>query len=559
MDQKNHKNRDELLLDRLRQIVLENLQNEQFGVEDLSREIGMSRSQLHRKLKKTAKKSISQFIREIRLEKAHELLKGNVGTVSEVSYRVGFSSPAYFSTSFKNYFGFPPGEAQIRDDSHQTTDTSLRPRPAKDRIAGGSSRKGLQILVVGMLLGLAALFAYYSLYKTSSHVDPPEDFEKASRSIAVLPLKNWSGIDSLEYVSDGLSDAVIYKIANVEFLEKVVPFTTMLSYKNTKKVITEIAEEQGVSHVLQGSFQLAGEQVKVALQLIDGKSDKQIWSDEFSGKWESNEIFLLQQKVARNVVAALDHNLSDQVADQIKEYQTQNFEAYKQFRLAEHQRYKYTPESFKVAIPYYEKALQLDSNFVEAYGRLAQIYVYQGLIWGVVNEEKAWADAKKLLERAFQIDPDDPYINEQLYNGYLYYGWNFDELKKRMESDLENPQFNRLNDLTFDFKIKMGYYEDALQSINTRISVNPNGNNFGKKAELLFTMGDLQACDDLLAENDALWDDGFYLRESAKWHFYLGNIEDSQRQLERVKQGFDTQPPIVLWLDAVLGETLGKD
>lgn len=106
---------NEILLRRLRQIVLLNLTNEQFNVERFSKEIGISRSHLHRKLKLLTGKSISQFIREIRLEEAKQLLEDNHATASEVAFMVGFSSSSYFNTCFHAFYGFPPGELKRRN------------------------------------------------------------------------------------------------------------------------------------------------------------------------------------------------------------------------------------------------------------------------------------------------------------------------------------------------------------------------------------------------------------------------------------------------------------
>jgi len=101
---------EENFLFKLREIVIQNLADESFGVKELSREIGLSRSQIHRKLKALTGKSVSQFIRETRLEEARKLLEAGTGTAAEISYRVGFNTPSYFNKCFHNYFGITPGE-----------------------------------------------------------------------------------------------------------------------------------------------------------------------------------------------------------------------------------------------------------------------------------------------------------------------------------------------------------------------------------------------------------------------------------------------------------------
>ena len=99
---------------KLNEIIEANLSNEQFGVDEFARETGLSRSVLMRKLKSATDKSINQFIREARLQRAMEMLRKNVASVSEIAYKVGFGSPAYFNTCFSEFFGITPGEFKKR-------------------------------------------------------------------------------------------------------------------------------------------------------------------------------------------------------------------------------------------------------------------------------------------------------------------------------------------------------------------------------------------------------------------------------------------------------------
>ena len=90
--------------------IKQNLDNEQFGVEDIARNVGFSRSQLHRKLKALSGKSANQLITEVRLNEAHRMLKQKTGTVSEVAYSVGYSNLSYFTKCFKEKFGCLPSK-----------------------------------------------------------------------------------------------------------------------------------------------------------------------------------------------------------------------------------------------------------------------------------------------------------------------------------------------------------------------------------------------------------------------------------------------------------------
>ncbi|MCB2221644.1 MAG: helix-turn-helix domain-containing protein [Bacteroidetes bacterium] len=106
---------DHEFLKKVTEIIEENVSNEQFGVSELAREMGMSRSNLLRKIKKQTHLSVSLFIRQVRLKQSMELLKQTSLNVSEVAFKVGFSSTSYFIKCFREYYGYPPGEAGKRE------------------------------------------------------------------------------------------------------------------------------------------------------------------------------------------------------------------------------------------------------------------------------------------------------------------------------------------------------------------------------------------------------------------------------------------------------------
>jgi signal transduction histidine kinase/DNA-binding response OmpR family regulator len=101
---------DRRFLEKLQQIVEQEIENENLSVEDVARNMAMSRSQLHRKLSAITGQSAGEFLRNYRLDRAMELLRAKAGNVSEVAWSVGFSNPKYFSTSFKERFGISPSE-----------------------------------------------------------------------------------------------------------------------------------------------------------------------------------------------------------------------------------------------------------------------------------------------------------------------------------------------------------------------------------------------------------------------------------------------------------------
>ncbi len=100
---------DDIFISKLCDVIEDNLSNEFFSVQELSTSIGLSRSQLHRKLEALCNKTSSQFIREYRLERAHEFITNKIGTISEIAYKVGFGTTSYFNKCYKEYYKYTPG------------------------------------------------------------------------------------------------------------------------------------------------------------------------------------------------------------------------------------------------------------------------------------------------------------------------------------------------------------------------------------------------------------------------------------------------------------------
>ena len=156
-------------------IILENISNEQFGVSELADALNMSRSNLLRKLKKQTGLSVSQFIRQVRLERALEILRDGNATVSEISWQVGFSSTSYFIKCFREIYGYPPGEFSKQEMSSDDEE--------KPVVSDGKKRR-MGILVAVILIVLAGILWIF--------LKPTAKSAATDKSIAVLPFKNES-------------------------------------------------------------------------------------------------------------------------------------------------------------------------------------------------------------------------------------------------------------------------------------------------------------------------------------------------------------------------------
>ncbi len=552
---------DETFMNRLADILEANLEDEHFGVKELTKEMRVSRSQLHRKLNALTGKSSSQFIREYRLQKAMEMLRDNVATASEIAYRVGFGSPTYFNTSFKEYFGYPPGEVKFRNTAvdSETEDIKNPSTNGIDQISEKTSKS--RILLFSALALLSVIVISIVLFRGSKNTLKAETVGTpiSEKSIAVLPFKNWSGDPDLEYISDGMTDAVISRLSQIHSIDKVIPFTSTLKYRETDKSIPEIANELGVKTILQGNFQISGDQVKISLRMIDGPSDDHFWSDEYFGEWRSDEIFYIQAKVAENVAKNMGAAITAKDVNAISKIPTKNYEAYKLFQQAEFQFNKTDKVALEKAKPLYERAIALDSNFVEAYVGLANVWNAGGHTWGLYNEREAWGNMKMLLNKAVKIDDTNNKLYQILYNGYFQYEWDFELFEKFYQENLE--QDIKGNGWLTAYALKMGRFNDALSQINWLTLANPEfGFLYPGKALTLMFLERKEEAIALLDNKDSLYSNNFYaLMESAKVYYYLGAYEKSERQLKKVMDNFADRPPLLLWLNALHQEMDGNN
>jgi len=226
---------------KLTELVEANLANEHFGPENLAREMGISHISLHRKLKTALNQTISQFIREIRLKKAKELLLNDDLTVSEIAYQVGFGSPTYFNNCFHEYFGFAPGEMRNREQNQEPVE-----------IAADSNIKKTGRTKMWMALIICFIFLIPLFYFLINTISGSKEVGAKEKSIALLPFKSLSSDPEKQYLADGMMDAILLHLSKIKDL-RVISRTSFEQYRKTDKTAKTIGRELDVAYVLEGS------------------------------------------------------------------------------------------------------------------------------------------------------------------------------------------------------------------------------------------------------------------------------------------------------------------
>lgn len=376
-------------LSQIRALVDRNISNEQFGVSELAEEMNMSRSNLLRKVKKETQLSVSQLISQVRLQKAMELLKTTSLNVSEVSHEVGFNSPSYFIKCFREYYGYPPGEAGKRIGVEAQPVGSL-PDP-DDKPASASKRTWI---VAACAIAFAAIgFALFSFWPSPAYSD-------VEKSIAVLPFKNDSNDSTNVYLINGLMESTLNNLQRMQNL-KVISRTSAEKYRNTSKSIPEMAQELNVNYFVEGSGQKIGDQILLNIQLIDGKNDRHLWARQYRRKVE--DIFELQQEIAKNIADEIKVIITPEVEKRITKKPTENVEAYDLYLKGKDLFYQSTGESLRASVPLFQQAIEKDEKFAMAYANLVMVYYYLDVF---AFNKKYTEEINQLSDKAMLYDPN---------------------------------------------------------------------------------------------------------------------------------------------------------
>lgn len=441
-------------LSKATEIIEENISNEQFGVSELAEEMGMSRSNLLRKIKKITGVSVSQFIRQIRLKKAMDMLRQTSLNVSEISFSVGFSSVSYFIRCFRDYYGFPPGEAGQKDTREEPVRPTVRHK-----------KKGkVVIYYVAAIVILVSVGVWMVFLKPSS--SGSIDLEK---SIAVLPFKNNSSDSTNIHIINGLMESTLNNLQKMEDL-RVISRTSVEKYRTAGKTIPEIAGELNVSYLIEGSGQKIGDQILLHIQLIEAPLDKHIWSERYRRK--ATDIFDLQQEVAKNIAEQIQVIITPEEEERIAKIPTNDLVAYDYFLKGMDLFYKGTREGLEEAIPYLQKAVEHDNEFARAYAVIAISYYYLD----VLQAEKRYSELiNNYADKALLYDSKLP---QSLIAKALFYMNNreYDLAVPHLEKALEyNPNSALVINILSDFYVNHvpnieKYLEYALKGITLDIA-----------------------------------------------------------------------------------------
>ncbi len=288
----------------------------------------------------------------------------------------------------------------------KTVDTAADPKGLPGAVR--SRRNVASLIAVGAVISI--LCGYFLLSHSA--------VSRLDKSIAVLPFDNFSEDKENEHFAEGVHDDLLTSLARIEDL-KVISRTSVMQYRGKAHNIRAIAQELGVSAVLEGSVRRSGNRVRLVVQLIDALNDRHIWAQEYDR--DLTDVFAIQSALAQEIANQLKAKLSANEVTRIKERPTTSGEAYQLYLQAHamYSRAEETLETLQRAEQLYEKATQLDPSFALAFARLAHIESWIYYLFDPTPERLT--KAKKAASEAMRLKPGAP--ESHLAAGYVaYYG-----------------------------------------------------------------------------------------------------------------------------------------
>jgi serine/threonine protein kinase/Flp pilus assembly protein TadD len=293
------------------------------------------------------------------------------------------------------------------------------------------------------------------------------------RSVAALPFLNLSSDPENEHFADGMTEDVITQLSKIAEL-KVISRTSVMPFKKERGSLREMASMLDVETLLDGSVRRAGNRVRIVAQLIEARTEQQLWAETYDR--ELDDIFAIQSDVALQIAAALQAELAPGVKSRIEKRPTANLEAYHLYLEGRHCSYQLTDKGIRRGLELYDNALRLDPDYALAHAGRAYAYTLIGMGFSssVLLPREAYSQAKEAAYRALELDEDLAEAHGVL--GLVKMAFEFDwagaeeEILRALELNPGNAEIHDIHSL---FLSALERHEESIRAVQKARELDP--------------------------------------------------------------------------------------
>jgi serine/threonine-protein kinase len=292
------------------------------------------------------------------------------------------------------------------------------------------------------------------------------------RSIAVLPLDNYSGDSTQDYFAEGMTDEITTALATISQL-RVTSRGSAMQFQGKQRLPTpEIAKRLNVDAVVEGSVVRSGDKVRITAQLIDARADRHLWARDFEGT--SRDVLALQADLASAIAREINVRLTTVEQTRLAAAPSLDPEAHDAYLKGRYFFNRPSDENLTKAIEKFEEAVRLDPSFAPAWSGLSDASLWAGYNEGILTAAQAKPKAKAAAERAVQLDNNSAEAHTSLATFKLFYGydWNGAEQEYRKAIAL-NPNYAFAHDQFAMGLAFVGRYDESIAESKRAAELDP--------------------------------------------------------------------------------------
>jgi TolB-like protein/DNA-binding winged helix-turn-helix (wHTH) protein/Flp pilus assembly protein TadD len=350
-----------------------------------------------------------------------------------------------------------------------TASADISPEPLRSTSDGHGRRSSTWLAVVVAILVIVGSTGWFA-GRNARTFKARETVAAAAtpiRSIAVLPIVNLSADPAQEYFSDGLTDELITRVAQVGAFQ-VISRTSVMGYKGTSKKVPEIGAELHVDSVVEGTVERVRDRVRIRVQLIRTATDQHVWAESYDR--EVADVLQLEQDVAREIAQHIGQLKRE--PEPVRRHAVPQ-EAHEEYLKGRYRWNERSETALRMGIGHFKRAIEVDPLYAEAYAGLADSYIMLEN-WGFVSPADAYPVAEAAARKALEIDDSLGDAYTSLAYATFLFDWDWSGAEKRLRRAIElNPNYSTAHHFYSVYLMAAGRHEEAQREIERARDLDP--------------------------------------------------------------------------------------